>query len=99
MTISTTTHRHFPGSTVAAAVGCAVVIGGVAALGLAVSQHDSVQPAAPTSVCVTTSCVGPGHPVLPGRHDFRLRPGRDLSQPGGGFKPTGDGGRIRAGRP
>jgi hypothetical protein len=75
MSTSTTTHHRLPGSTAAAAIVSAVVLGGVAALGVALSNDGSTAPAAPTSECTTASCVGPQHPLLPGRHDFQLRNG------------------------
>ena len=74
-TSTTTTHQRLPGSTAAAAIVSAVVVGGVAALGVALSNNGSTQPVAPTTECTSASCVGPQHPVLPGRHDFQLRNG------------------------
>ena len=99
MSATTTTRHHLPGSAVAAALACAAVIGGVSALGLAVSHHESVQPVAPAGVCISASCVGPAHPLLPGRHHRVDPPQRVHTPTGGGFKPTGDGGRVRAERP
>jgi hypothetical protein len=78
-------------------LGAAVVIAGASALGLAVTHHASVPPDAPSSVCLSAACVGPGHPVLPGRHRPTSRP--EPAAPDGGFKPTDGGGRVRAGHP
>jgi hypothetical protein len=87
--MSTATIQRFPAAT--AAVACAAVVGGAAALGIALSNNgDSTQPLAPTAECNSTSCAV-DHPVLPGRHDFQVRPH-------GGFQPTTSGGKVMIGQ-
>ena len=92
MSTATTSHHRFPGSTLGAAIACAAVLGGVSALGLALPQDGSTQPLDPTSQCTLTTCHSGQHPVLPGRHDFGLRPG-------GGFDSTTSGGQPQLGLP
>lgn len=87
-----TTTRHFPGSTTAAAIACAVVLAGGAALGIALTNthSGSAEPVAPTAHCTSALC-GVEHPILPGRHDFQQ------SSPGH-FHYTSSGGRVMLGQ-
>jgi hypothetical protein len=91
-TATTTHHRRFFGSAGGTALAAAAIIGGMTALGLALPDHDSVQPVAPTSQCTIESCGAGDHPLLPGRRDFHLRPG-------GGYLPPTGGGRLVGGQP
>jgi hypothetical protein len=91
-TTTTTRQRRFFGSAAGTALAAAVVIGGMTALGLALPDHASVQPVAPTSQCTIESCHAGDHPLLPGRHDFQLRPG-------GGYVPPTGGGHVVLGQP
>jgi hypothetical protein len=92
MSTATSTHHRFPGSTLGAVLACAAIFGGAAALGMALPQGDSTQPVDPASQCTITSCQSGQHPVLPGRHDFGLRPGA-------GFDSTTSGGQTQLGQP
>jgi len=104
--------RHrLPGQTLGPAIACAVILGGAAALGLALPHDAATQPVAPTSQCTITSCHSGDHPVLPGRRDFQIRPGQaggdqvlpgrhdfQIRPPGVKFHPT-TGGRALPGQP
>lgn len=90
MSTVTTTHHRFPGSAGGAAIACALVIGGVSALGVALSQDHTAQPASPSVECTSASCVGPDHPVLRGRHDHgKFAHGRLHPTTGGGHTVVG----------
>jgi hypothetical protein len=84
---ATTTRHRLHGSGLGAAIACAAIIGGAAALGIALPQGDSTQPVDPTSQCTITTCHSGQHPVLPGRHDFGLRPGGGVDLPSVGGRP------------
>lgn len=92
MSSATSTRHRMPGQPVGAAIACAVILGGAAALGLALPHDTSTQPVDPTSQCTITSCHSGDHPVLPGRHDFQIRPSADVD-------PTTSGGQPQLGQP
>jgi len=86
------TRPRLPGRTATAAIGAALLFGAAAALGLALPKDAATQPVEPTSQCVITSCHAGQHPVLPGRHDFQIRPH-------GNEGPTRSGGQPQVGLP
>lgn len=92
MSTASTAHHHILGPTSGAVLASVIIIGGAAAIGIALPTHDSTRPVAPTSECTIESCGAGSHPVLPGRHDFGIRPG-------GQFHATTSGGQPQLGQP
>ena len=96
MSTLTTFHHRFTGRGLGAALACAVIVGGAAALGLSLPHDTAGQPVDPAPACVVASCQPDNHALLPGRHDFDIRPdagrraGRDAAPPdtSGGRVPS-----------